>query len=86
VITIHKFIVYVEDRPVVNMDPTARIVEVRPGPLSTLNVWAIVDTDHPLEPRQFAIHGTGHPIPPGERYVGTAPGPTFVWHLFEVAS
>jgi hypothetical protein len=35
-------------------------------------LWAEVDTDAPTEQREFAVVGTGHPMPedPGE-YIGT---------------
>lgn len=91
-ITIHHFVVPIGQNEggsfPVKIDPTARIVEVRQLSMNAPGVefWAIVDTTHKSEERQFAIHGTGHPIPPGQRYVGTAPGPTFVWHLFEVVA
>lgn len=86
-ITIHKFLVAVEDYPTIMMDPTARVVAVEQRSGLMLNLWAIVNTEHAEEPRKFAIHGTGHPIADGEVYIGTAPGMTgLVWHLFEVES
>jgi hypothetical protein len=35
--------------------------------------------------RAFQVFGTGHEVPEGLRFVGSAvsPGGTFVWHLFE---
>jgi len=35
-------------------------------------IWAFVESEHPLEKRQFLIFGTGHPMPtdPGT-YLGT---------------
>ncbi len=45
--------------------------------------WFMVIADEPLEPRKFYIHGTGHEIPLGQRYLGTFQQSPFVWHLFE---
>lgn len=46
-------------------------------------LWAMVDTDKPSEPRRFAVVGIGHPIPDGGEHVGTCDHGVFVWHLFE---
>ena len=48
-------------------------------------LWFLCDAHAPLEPRRFAIHGTGHPLPdkPGE-YVATFQTGALVWHVFEV--
>ena len=52
-------------------------------------MWALVDTDQPMEPRQFRWAGTGHPVEkPGYefKYVGTFQGQQglLIWHIFEV--
>jgi hypothetical protein len=48
-------------------------------------LWFLCDADAPLEPRRFAIHGTGHPLPefPGD-YKGTFQTGELVWHVFEI--
>lgn len=48
-------------------------------------VWALIDTDRPLEDRLLYIAGTGNPVPePWEgRYVGSAICGPFVWHVFD---
>lgn len=45
--------------------------------------WAFHRPD--LPPRDFRVYGTGHPIPDGAEYRGTAvaPGGSLVWHLLE---
>lgn len=56
-------------------------------------IWAIVETAHIEEERNFRLFGTGHPlenIPKGVglHYIGTAQQsqtPPLVWHLFEEA-
>lgn len=49
--------------------------------------WAVYrdgSSDGPL--RRFQVVGTGHELPKGARYIGTAPAPggTLVWHLIEL--
>ncbi len=41
----------------------------------------------PVDGRDHVVLGTGHPIPNGYTYVGTAPrhASGLVWHLFEKA-
>lgn len=49
--------------------------------------WAEYDTDRPKFTRTFVCVGTGHEIPEGAVYVGTAPASAehgIVWHLFEL--
>jgi hypothetical protein len=47
-------------------------------------MWVLLETDNKPVMRLFTIHGTGHPIPTPERYVGTVMAPPFVWHICEV--
>lgn len=50
-------------------------------------VWALVDTDKPMEKRTFATIGTGHDAGKydGELiYINTLFKGVFVWHIFEV--
>lgn len=53
------------------------------SPPNTLRLWAEVDTSAPHEMRQFAIIGTGHPIPDGAEHMATCMAGPFVWHLYE---
>jgi hypothetical protein len=48
--------------------------------------WAEHDESAEPRVRKFTITGTGHPIPPGAVYVGTAPRTPegTVWHLYEL--
>lgn len=73
------------------MPEGAQIIHFEPllsGDLSAPNyhptVWAIVDSDSPLETRRFRIFGTGHPLPRAARHVGTYFESVFVWHIFEL--
>lgn len=49
----------------------------------TVAMWAEVNSENKPETRTFYVYGTGHPIPAGFVYVGTAFGDPFVWHIYE---
>jgi len=67
-----------------SMPAKARIVSVQmQGEIPTL--WAEVNTDAPIEKREFVIYGTGH-HQDGGHYVGTFQSPPFVWHLYEITT
>ena len=47
-------------------------------------LWARVDTEEPMVPRNFCVAGTGHRIVLAGRYIGTAHLPGhLVFHVFE---
>jgi len=56
--------------------------------LDEVEFWAECAEGDPKKPRRFQVFGTGHPLPPGARYVGTCPRTPegIVWHLFEIIS
>ena len=78
--TIWKYELQLDDFSIV-MPMGSKIITVENGFL-----WAIVDPDNEDESREFAVHGTGHPITHqnSKEYVGTWFEGPFVWHLFEV--
>lgn len=49
-------------------------------------LWYSVDPESPLRVHRFSVHGTGHPLPEGGTYLGTAVGSRCVWHVYEVAA
>jgi hypothetical protein len=51
-----------------------------------IEFWAEHDDEAPEVQRTFTVVGTGHPVPDGARYTGTAPRTRegLVWHLFEL--
>lgn len=51
-----------------------------------IEFWAEHDEAEPEVPRTFLVVGTGHRIPEGARYVGSAPRTPegLVWHLVEL--
>lgn len=51
-----------------------------------VSLWIEHDLDSPREERTFTLVGTGHNIPAGATYVGTAIMPPFVLHVYEETS
>lgn len=50
-------------------------------------IWAKVDPNAKLEPREFIIAGTGHDLPePLGAHIGTVFVGSFVWHVFHGTS
>jgi hypothetical protein len=47
-------------------------------------IWALVDTNAPIEERRFVIVGTGHELDDNMVYVGTVFEEPFVWHVMEL--
>ncbi|MGH3493905.1 MAG: DUF7352 domain-containing protein [Sciscionella sp.] len=85
--TIYRYELPIVDRPVVQMPADAVILPSPPSPRGhSIEIWAEVDDQEPLEPRAFRIVGTGNPIPEDARqFVGTVVthGGQYVWHVFE---
>jgi hypothetical protein len=52
----------------------------------TVMLWAEVHEGNSPEKRCFYVYGTGHLIPAGLVYVGTAFCDPFVWHVYEQAA
>lgn len=51
--------------------------------------WFMVDPSADVEPRHFALYGTGNPIPASRAtfpFLATIQAGRFVWQLFEVFS
>lgn len=87
-ISVWKFDVPVGDEVAVAMPRGAVVVHVgtqRDEP----RLWALVDTEAPVEVRRFLVVGTGHPVRAEAadlRHVGTWTmfDDALVFHLFEV--
>ena len=47
-------------------------------------IWALVDTNAPVEERRFVVVGTGSEIDDNMVYVGTMFEEPFVWHVVEL--
>lgn len=90
--TIYKYTLDVRDVTEVAAPYGARFlpyVEMVPGAVEferKVWVWAEIDDAQPPRRHRLRIHGTGHPIPDGERYIGTVRDGIFIWHVYEVPS
>jgi hypothetical protein len=86
--TIWKFPVEVADRFVVPMPSGAEVLSVQMQNDVPV-MWARVDDTAPVVDREFAVHGTGHPVPSNRgRFIGSFQmlGGRLVFHLFEINS
>jgi len=83
--TIWKYELQITDYQTIHMPELAEILCVQVQ-LGRPHLWVLVHSGKKKEPRKIAIHGTGHDIPPGERYIGTVQTNqgSLVWHVFEV--
>ena len=89
-LTVHKHHVELGDYFEIAMPKGAKILTVaEQHGLPCL--WALVDTDKPIEKRLFRFAGTGHPIterPEHLQFVATfqMQGGSLVFHIFEVVA
>jgi hypothetical protein len=85
--TIHKYNVTMEDTFELKLPRGAQILTVQEQ-YGEPQLWAVVDTSAPKEPRRFRLVGTGHPIDEklNLSYVGTfqLDHGEFIGHLFEL--
>lgn len=83
--TIHKY--QIEKFGITNV-PMPEGAEILTAKMQSkkLCIWAIVDTDKPLQDRKLFCYGTGHPIPDSvtkQCHIGTVIDDGYVWHVFE---
>jgi hypothetical protein len=86
--TIHRYVLPITDRPVINMPVDARVLFAPPSERVDMGIeiWAEVSVDAAMAPRAFRVVGTGNPLPGDcERFIGTVinDGGRFVWHVYE---
>jgi hypothetical protein len=83
--TIWKFELADVDEQVIEMPQDAKILSTQVQ-VSTICLWAIVDTKKPRVGRQFITLGTGQPYPLDcdLKFIGTVQQGSLVWHIFEV--
>lgn len=81
---IYKYLLQMLDYQKISMPSEAIILHVGEQD-GDIMVWAMVETDNPIESRHFKIYGTGHIIEENaRRYIGTVTmRNSFVWHIFE---
>lgn len=81
-----RYTVSVNDQPW-TFDLTGDPVHVANGqmPLAEVDFWAEHTEGAPKKARRFQVFGTGQPLPPDARWVGTCPRVSgLVWHLYEL--
>lgn len=82
---IYKYEIPIEDAPSVPMPIGAQVLSVAASGGDSLLLWALVDTEAPVEDRHLAICGTGHPVREVGAFIATVQDSPFVWHVFEAA-
>lgn len=85
--TIWKFPVPIMDEFTLTMPENSEILCVKAKGLCDSEMWAIVETDAPLEDITFYVRGTGHDIQDLKKsqYIGTfwLQNGALVFHLFK---
>jgi hypothetical protein len=84
--TIYRYQVPIDDRAhilALSSDPVS--VAISPD-LTYMEFWAEHHSGAGVRDRAFQVYGTGHPVPDGAEYVGTAPRTRLglVFHLYEL--
>lgn len=84
--TIWKYSLQLQDVQAVAMPDMAEILTADfQG--NDLCLWAVVQPERPMKPRQIVIYGTGHPMPErcDDFYITTIQqaGGALIWHVFE---
>ncbi|OLT13036.1 hypothetical protein BJF79_03815 [Actinomadura sp. CNU-125] len=86
---IYRYVVPVDDAPhTIHLT----LAHAGYGPLHVaatndeVEFWAVHSDEYPDQPYTFQVVGTGHPLPPGAQWRGTAPRTPdgLVWHLVEL--
>ena len=89
----YRYVVPVDDQPhefTLTSDPVAVAAAWSEPPAASAMVaefWAEHDAGPRGTGRAFQVFGTGQPLPPEARWVGTCPRIAgLVWHLYEVTA
>ena len=83
--TIHKYELVIDDRTEVRMPQGAEVLSVQ-CQYDKPCVWAMVDTEQPMQAHRFVVRGTGHPLTGAEgTFLATVQmrGGGLVFHVFE---
>ena len=85
-VRIFKYKLSITDEQTICLPQGSRILSVD-NQDGVLTLWAMVNTDRPVEPRYIRIVGTGHEIADKAaaslEFIGTVLMDPFVWHVFE---
>lgn len=79
--TVHKFELGVRDEIQILIDPNFKpvLMELQHG---IICLWAEVDTDAKQECINIICTGTGLPVPPNCKHIGSVQTPPYVWHFW----
>jgi hypothetical protein len=82
---IHRFTIPVDDADHKVNCLRFLAVDRRPNAIDLVDVFCLVDLEGPMTSREFRVVGTGHPVPEGYTYRGTAERAdgALVWHVME---
>lgn len=84
-ITIHKYKLFFGVGVEMPKDAKILSLQIQDGYIC---IWAMVDTDKPVERRRFTRYGTGHEIIASDvrflKFIETIQDGPLVWHIFEV--
>lgn len=80
--TIHKYPIAITDSQEIQMPGGAYVIHAGLDPKDIPCVWAIVETDQPIEAKKILVVGTGHPLPFWHGHVGSFVDESYVWHVF----
>lgn len=81
--TIHKYYVHHMTKQQIKMPEYAKIIDLKK--IGTgIYLWAVVDPDKDIKPRDIYLIGTGHKMPEAyTEHIGTVEDEGFIWHFFE---
>jgi len=80
--TVWKYDLYFSPNVNITMPKGAKILSVQ-NQYDNLHLWALVDTEAPLELRTFAVFETGEFKESYGNHLATVQIRGFVWHVFE---
>lgn len=81
--TIYKYPIKITDEQEIPMPADAEVLHVGLDPQGTPCLWAMVETDKPVEPVSVLVFGTGGPVAfESLRHVGSFVQISCVWHVF----
>jgi hypothetical protein len=80
-----RYVVPVDDRPHLVLLTSSPVHVANGSTLDEVEFWAEHVSGAPEVARAFQVFGTGHPLPPDARWIGTCPRVSgLVWHLYEL--
>lgn len=80
--TVYKYPLEITDEQELEIPAGAKILSVQfQG--GQLCLWAEVNPKHEMVRLIIDIEGTGHPLHPKRKYIGTVQQGPFVWHVYE---